>query len=103
LAVLGERLAADFLIRRGAHIVARNLRVGRGEIDLVVGFGGLRAAVEVKTSQTGGLDDPSYAFTVAKARQVRRLAGEIGISRIDLVAVKLGRDGVGIRWAPHVA
>jgi hypothetical protein len=59
--------------------------------------------VEVKTIQTGGLDDPTYAFTRAKARQVRGLAARIGVHRVDLVAVSVGRDGVGIRWAPHVA
>lgn len=103
LASLGEELAAYFLIRRGARILGRNLRVGRGEVDLVVDFGTQRAVVEVKTIQTGGLDDPTYAFTDAKAQQVRRLARQIGIRRVDLIAVSVDSGGVGIRWAPYVA
>ena len=99
---MGEELAAHFLIRRGARILGRNLRVGRGELDLV-DFGTQRAVVEVKTIQTGGLDDPTYAFTDAKARRVRRLAREIGVRRVDLIAVSVGSGGVGIRWAPYVA
>ena len=103
LAIAGEALAAHFLVDRGATLVARNLRVGRGEIDLVVAFDQLRIVVEVKTIQTGGLDDPTYSFTERKAQQVRRLAGQIGIRRVDLVAVSLGLSGVDIRWAPQVA
>ena len=74
-----ESLAAHFLSRRRARIVARNVRVGRGEIDLVIALGGQRIAVEVKTVQTGGLDDPAYAFTPSKAAQVRFLANQLGI------------------------
>jgi Holliday junction resolvase-like predicted endonuclease len=79
------------------------VRVGRGEIDLLVAFGDLRVAVEVKTIQTGGLDDPAYTFTSRKAVQVRSLANRLGVSRVDLVAVSIGRAGVDIRWIPEVA
>jgi putative endonuclease len=95
-------LAAAFLERRNADIIARNVRVGRGEIDLVVELGGRRVAVEVKTIQTGGLDDAAFAFTPIKAAQVRRLAGRLGIHRVDLIAVSLGSSGVAIRWIPEV-
>lgn len=83
--------------------MARNVRVGRGEIDLVVAFGEREVAVEVKTIQTGGLDDPAYAFTHLKAEQVRRLANRLGIPRVDLVTVSLSPAGVDIRWIPEIA
>jgi Holliday junction resolvase-like predicted endonuclease len=79
------------------------VRVGRGEIDLVVAFRGQRVAVEVKTIQTGGLDDPAYAFTRSKATQVRQLANRMGIPRVDLVTVLIGPAGIDIRWIPEVA
>ena len=79
------------------------MRVGRGEIDLIVRIDGRRIAVEVKTIQTGGLDDPAYAFTPAKAAQVRFLANQLGIGRVDLVAISMTPAGVGIRWIPNVA
>ncbi len=77
--------------------------MGRGEIDLVIVLGGQRIAVEVKTVQTGGLDDPAYAFTPAKAAQVRFLANRLGIPRVDLVAVAIRPSGIDIRWIPQVA
>jgi hypothetical protein len=69
----------------------------------VIAFGERRIAVEVKTVQTGGLDDPAYAFTQPKAAQVRRLANRLGITRVDLVAVSIGPSGVDVRWVPEVA
>jgi putative endonuclease len=103
LADAGESIAARFLVGRRGRIVARNVRVGRGELDIVVAFGQQRVAVEVKTAQTGGLDDPAYAFTEHKAAQVRRLARRLGITRVDLVAITMGSSGVDIRWMPDVA
>ncbi len=96
-------LAAYFLQSRRARIIDRNVRVGRGEIDLVIALGRERVAVEVKTIQTGGLDDPAFAFTEKKADQVRLLANRLGISRVDLVAISIGRAGIDIRWIPEVA
>lgn len=77
--------------------------MGRGEIDIVIVLGGQRIAVEVKTVQTGGLDDPAYAFTASKAAQVRLLANRLGIPRVDLVAVTIRPSGIDIRWVPQVA
>ena len=45
---LGEALAAWFLTRRGYHVVERNARLGRWEIDLVVERGEWLVFVEVK-------------------------------------------------------
>jgi len=62
-----------------------------------------RVAVEVKTIQTGGLDDPAGAFTETKERRVRAAAGRLGIARVDLVAIRATRSGVTVRWIPEVA
>jgi Holliday junction resolvase-like predicted endonuclease len=88
-------------MRRGVHILARNVRVDHGELDLVVRIGDRRVAIEVKTIQTGGLDDPVFAFTEDKARRVRTAANLLDIPRIDLVAVTLSRSGIAVRWIPE--
>jgi len=33
---------------------------------------------------------------------VRRLAGQLGIGRVDLVAVTVGGDFVDVRWLPQI-
>jgi len=49
LGAQGEDLAAKFLQREGYAILDRNLRLGRGEIDIVAQDGDTIVFVEVKT------------------------------------------------------
>jgi putative endonuclease len=99
LGALGESVAARFLVTRGCRIVARNVVVPDGELDLVVVDGRLRVAVEVR-SRWG--EDPLVAFDDSKLERVRRSARATtpGCARIDLVTVRFGPEGVGIRWLP---
>ncbi len=80
-------------------MVARNRRVGSDEIDLLVAWGELLVAVEVKTRLA---DDPVEQFTPAKAARVRRAGRALtpAPARFDLVTVQVGRGGVGVRWLP---
>jgi putative endonuclease len=48
----GERRAAWFYRLRGYRVVARNVRLRAGEIDLIVRRGGLLVFVEVKARQS---------------------------------------------------
>ena len=104
----GETIAAAFLERRGARIVGRNVRVGRDEIDLVVEFAGQRVAVEVKTATAEGRSAeghdarPEENFDDAKVARIRRAAARLDppAFRIDLVAIVMDPDGVGVRWSP---
>ncbi len=47
----GESLAADHLERLGLRIVARNVRLGGGEIDLIAFGAGTLVFAEVKTAR----------------------------------------------------
>ena len=100
LGQLGEDLACDFLTRQGLEVLDRNVRVGRGELDVIVRSGGDRIAVEVKTLSTPG-DDPFRTFTPAKQRQVNNLARQVKCRRCDLLVVELHADGVLFRWLPN--
>jgi len=99
--VLGERIAERFLVRRGATVMARNLRLWPGEIDLLVTIGGSLVAVEVKT-RVGA--DPVEEFTDLKAERVRRSGDRMARrpQRYDLVAVRLTPVGAEVRWLPGV-
>jgi Holliday junction resolvase-like predicted endonuclease len=97
--MVGESVAAEFLHRRGAIIVDRNVRVGRDEIDLVIRIDGDRAAVEVKTGLGCGTR-PWENFDNSKEARTRRAARTLGIRRVDLVAIELKPEGVVVRWSP---
>ena len=96
----GERVAAGFLARRGVEIERRNVQVGRGEIDLIGSIGRSRFLVEVRSRLADRA--PIDAFDHAKQEQLRRLSRDIGIDRVDLVAVGFGARFVSIHWIPAV-
>ena len=102
LGAFGERVAGEFLERRGAAVVGRNLKIGGGEIDLVVAFVREQAVVEVRTARRA--DVAPDLFSQDKERRVRRLAAllEPPVFRIDFVTVLVQRRGVTVRWHPRV-
>jgi Holliday junction resolvase-like predicted endonuclease len=81
--------------------VASNLRSGHGEVDLLVAIDGRLVAVEVKT-RVG--EDPLIQLTTEKERRMWEAAWRLRPrpSRIDVVAVRLDRSGITIRWIPGV-
>lgn len=96
-----EGAAAEFLLRAGYRILARNFRIGRNEIDLVVEMGGTVAFVEVKGRRGDGFGHPLDAITPLKRREIAKVArGWIGTNggawrefRYDAVAVFEGSRG----------
>lgn len=80
----GERLAAEFLIRRGLRLVCSNFKVpiGRnlrgaavtGEIDLVALDGEILCFIEVKTRSSAEFAAPLAAVDLRKQRQITRTA-----------------------------
>ena len=70
----GEDAAAAILLRAGMHILDRNWREGRLELDLVCKDGDTVVFVEVKTRATAGRGGPEGALTQAKQRSLSRAA-----------------------------
>lgn len=104
---MAETLAVRFLEGRGYPVLARNLRVGRGEIDILARIDGERTVVEVRSRWALGVKwstDPLEAFDAAKAQQVKRLASlpPARTSRVDLIAVRFHDRGVELHWTPRV-
>ena len=96
-------MAAAFLERNGIRVLGRNIRVGRGEVDLIAADRTGRFVVEVKSGMEAPDEHPRWNFTDRKARQVVRMARSLGIRRVDLITVVVGEDGVGVEWHPRVA
>ena len=100
----GEALAERFLERQGYQTVERNVRLGRGQIDLVMRENGVLCFVEVKTRRSAAAGDPLEAVDRRKQRQLADLAlrylqnrrlGEPPC-RFDVVAVRSGEDGLPV-------
>jgi putative endonuclease len=69
----GEQYATEHFIRLDYKVIARNCRLGRGELDLVVYDGRTLVFVEVKTRREGPVP-PLESLGVRKRTQLRRLA-----------------------------
>lgn len=98
----GEEAAGHALAARGYRVLARNVRVGRGEIDLVCEHDGDIVFVEVKARRGAAFGTPAEAVTVRKQRGLLALAarylGRTGRAhrtcRFDVVEVWLGAGGL---------
>ena len=97
---IGEEAAAQALAARGYRVLVRNIRLGRGEIDLVCEHDGEVVFVEVKARRGAAFGTPAEAVTARKQRALLALAarylGRTGRAdqpcRFDVVEVWLA-DG----------
>lgn len=76
----GERLAEDFLRKKGFTILERNWRTRWGEIDIIAAHGNALHFVEVKTRSSTGFGEPHEAVHSFKYRQLL-VAAEAYIAR----------------------
>ena len=96
----GEIAALRFLLACGYDILARNLRVGNGELDLIAFHRQTLVFVEVKTRSRHDGFAPQLAVDRAKEEQLQRLARAFchrhGLDaspiRFDVIAVTLRAD-----------
>lgn len=95
-----EDAVAAYLERRGCHVLTRNFRGRRGEIDLIVRDGAELAFVEVK-ARRAGTQSSLHAVDRRKKRRIVSAALEYitrrrlhGVTvRFDVAAVGLLPDG----------
>ncbi len=103
----GERVAARYLRRQGLRILARNVRFGRDEIDLVALDGETLVFVEVKSRSESSWSRDLEKIDRRKQRALRRACWRY-LSAIDYRAVSYRVDGVSVefvrgRWWLKVA
>jgi putative endonuclease len=101
LGASGEELASIWLQQHGYHVVDRNWRCPRGELDIVCELGDELIFVEVKTRRSTLLGAPEEAVTPTKRRRLIRAAEyfllrsgqEQRSYRIDVIAVEMAPSG----------
>lgn len=108
LAAAGEARAAAYLARRGYRIVARNVRAGGVEIDIVARRGRLVVFAEVKTRRSRALGAPETAVDARKQARLARgaaawLREHPGVAhrmRFDVIACEPSAGPAG-GWRVH--
>jgi len=97
----GERLARDFLSKKGYRIVDTNFRCPQGEIDIIARDKDCLVFVEVRTKKSLSFGTPEESITPAKMERLRATANHYlqthddlpPLWRIDVVAVELDQKG----------
>ena len=95
-----EQLAERHLLKKGYRLVARNVRLSQGEVDLIVRQGVVLVFVEVKARRSSAMGGAAFAVTPAKQRRLVQLAAqylsihrlEDQICRFDVVLVEQACD-----------
>jgi len=99
--ILGEKLARDFLKKKGYRITETNYRCPEGEIDIVARHKDYLVFVEVRTKKSLQFGSPEESITPTKMERLRNVAAHYQqthdnlppLWRIDVVAVELNQKG----------
>ena len=99
--ILGEKLAKDFLRKRGYRILEANYRCPGGEIDLIAKHKDCLVFVEVRTKRSREFGSPEESITMTKKERLIAVAAHYQqthdnlpqLWRIDVVAIELDRRG----------
>ena len=98
LGASGERMALEFLRRRGYRIIARNFSCRLGEIDIIARQGKTTVFVEVRTRRGTEFGLPQDSISPKKIKHllrcaefyIKRRGDPEGQFRFDLVGVIFG-------------
>ena len=103
--ILGEKLAKDFLEKRGYHILATNYRCPEGEIDIIARHNDYLVFIEVRAKRSLEFGSPEESITATKMQRLRACAYRYQQEhdnlpsswRIDVVAVEIDEKGKPLR------
>jgi putative endonuclease len=102
---IGEKLARDFLKKKGYKTMETNYRCREGEVDIIARKRDCLVFIEVRTKASTGFGSPEESVTFAKKEKLISSALTYMSEhrdfpeswRIDLVAVELDPDGKATR------
>lgn len=95
-----EELAARYLAAQGFDVIERNIRLARGELDLIAWEGAEIVFVEVRSRRGGSPYGPRYLSSTKRRRLIRAASAWLGrhrlgnaLCRFDLVTVRFTPSG----------
>lgn len=99
--ILGEKLASDFLKKRGYRIRETNYRCREGEIDIIATQKDCLVFIEVRAKRGLGFGSPEESITPLKKEKLRSVAYHYlgahedlpSVWRIDVVAIEMDSKG----------
>jgi len=101
----GENAAVDYLREKGYHILRRNYRYQRGEIDIIAEERDDLVFIEVKARRSKSYGDPEDGINPEKCRRIRRVASgylfenhiDDRSCRFDIVAIEYEGEKIVLR------
>jgi putative endonuclease len=103
--ILGEKLAKDFLKKRGYRIYETNYRCPEGEVDIVARHKDSLVFIEVRSKRSLEFGSPEESITPTKMERLRAVAAHYlqthnnlpSLWRIDVAAVEIDQKGKPLR------
>ncbi|MHB8105738.1 MAG: YraN family protein [Dehalococcoidales bacterium] len=98
---LGEKIAAEFLVKNSYQIIEKNYRCSDGEIDIIAIQRDTLVFIEVRTKRSRIFGSPEESITLRKKERLKTLAERYGQEhenlppkwRIDVVAIEMEKSG----------
>jgi len=94
LGILGENIAASYLLKHGYRVLARNFVFQKAEIDIIARKDQMLVIVEVKTRNSDFFGDPQSFVTASKIKLLIKAANEYIVMndielevRFDIIAI----------------
>jgi len=91
----GEKLAIDYLLKKGYRILEKNFRTQFGEIDIIAKHGNYIVIVEVRRRASESFGGPELSVNHKKQERLKKLAlyylsklGKEHPVRFDVIAIK---------------
>ena len=91
----GENLACKYLKKQGYEIIARNLYIGKSEINIIAKDGKTLVFVEVKNRYTSSYGSPLEAVTEKKIKNII-FSAKMYITANSMYNVAVRFDVIGI-------
>ena len=95
----GEKIAVEFLVKKGYRILAKNWHHGHEEIDIVAKDGEMLVIVEVKTRESDAFGNPEDFITNGQQKRIINAAdayifqNDLDVDvRFDVIGITTDRE-----------